>query len=290
MRDMQGYGKNPPTFAWPQKAKLAINFVINYEEGAELSPVNGDRFAETYGGEFPLSPRPEGMRNLSMESLFEYGSRVGIWRLLEIFDKNNVPLTFFVVGHALTLNPALTTYLTNSTHEVAGHGWRWLDYHSLSAEEENNHINQCLTTLQKLTTKTISGWYTGRRSIHTLDLLKKYPQLIYHSDSYADDLPYYTNQQLVLPYTLDCNDFRYTTSPGFSHGDAFYQHLKNTFDFLYQEKKPAMMTIGLHPRISGHPGRAYAILKFVGYLQNYHDVWIARRIDIANFWLKNYPA
>ncbi|GGI87984.1 polysaccharide deacetylase family protein [Legionella impletisoli] len=285
MRDMVGYGNMVPEIKWPNKAHLALNFVVNYEEGAELTPLNGDRFSETYGVEFSLSKQPKGARHLSMESLFEYGSRSGIWRLLHLFDQELIPLTFFVTGFALTLNPAFSNYLRESEHEVAGHGWRWIDYSGVSKKEEKHHIHLCLSTLSQLTQKDILGWYTGRRSAHTLDLLKELGGLMYHSDSYADDLPYFDDHQLIIPYTLDCNDFRYCTSPGFSHADEFFLHLKNTFDYLYHEKKLALMTIGLHPRISGRPGRTIAIQKFINYVKAFQNVWIARRIDIARYWL-----
>lgn len=287
MRDMIGYGKNGANNTWPNHAKVAINFVINYEEGAELSPINGDLQAETYGGEFTLAAKAESERSLSMESIFEYGSRAGLWRLLRIFANDNIPLTFFITGFALTLNPDLANYLTKSPHEIAGHGWRWIDYAKLSRAEEENHILRCIETLVSLTGKRPQGWYTGRRSKNTRSLLQEIGGFVYDSESYADDVPYFEDHHLVIPYTLDCNDFRFTTSPGFSIADDFYKHLKNTFDLLYQENRGGMMTIGLHPRLSGRPGRAVAIQKFIRYLQKYPDLWITRRIDIANYWLTN---
>ncbi|ASQ45093.1 polysaccharide deacetylase family protein [Legionella clemsonensis] len=288
-RQMVGYGANPLQIFWPNHAKIAVNFVLNYEEGAELSPVNGDKFAEEYGGEFTLAKKPAGMRNRSMESLFEYGSRTGVWRLIRLFDSENIPLTFFMTGLALTLNPELSSYLKKSSHELAGHGWRWIDYALISKEEEKEHIRNCCHTIKKLTGKTVEGWYSGRRSENTRNLLLEIGGFIYDSDSYADDLPYFEGNHLIVPYTLDCNDFRFSTSPGFSYGNEFFLHLKNTLDYLYAEQRAAMMTIGLHSRISGHPGRSMAVKQFIDYLKQFPDIWIARRIDIARHWLAQSP-
>ncbi|KTC85186.1 polysaccharide deacetylase family protein [Legionella brunensis] len=285
-RQIVGYGQNAPLIFWPNHAKVAVNFVLNYEEGAELTPVNGDKFSETYGGEFPLASKPEGMRNLSMESLFEYGSRAGLWRLIRLFEAENIPLTFFITGLALTLNPELSQYLKTSDHEIAGHGWRWIDYAQMAKGDEKEHILRCRSTIKELTGKLVQGWYTGRRSENTRDLLIEVGGFLYDSDSYADELPYFEDSHLIIPYTLDCNDFRFSTSPGFANGDAFFTHLKNTIDYLYAEKRPAIMTIGLHARISGHPGRCMAIKQFIDYLKQFPALWITRRIDIAKFWLK----
>ncbi|RUR10770.1 chitin deacetylase [Legionella septentrionalis] len=285
MRDMSGYGKKQSGVQWPQKARMAVNFVINYEEGAELTPVNGDLCAETYGGEFPLAAKPEGMRNLSMESLFEYGSRAGIWRLLRLFDAAGIPLTFFVTGFALTLNPEFCVYLTHSKHEIAGHGWRWIDYARLAKKEEKEHMQICIDTIAALTGKRPQGWYTGRRSLHTRNLLREIGGFIYDSDSYADDLPYFEQEHLIIPYALDCNDFRFSISPGFRTGTDFFDYLKDSFDYLYAENRPVMLSIGLHPRFSGHPGRCMALKRFIGHIQQFPDIWITRRIDIANYWL-----
>ncbi|MCW8450288.1 polysaccharide deacetylase family protein [Legionella quinlivanii] len=287
LRDMVGYGPNLPLNGWPGNTKLAINFVINYEEGAELSPVNGDLTAETYGGEFPLAAKPSGMRNLSMESLFEYGSRCGIWRLIRLFEQEQIPLTFFITGLAIRLNRELGSYLRNTSHEAAGHGWRWIDYAQMSKEEEKKHIIQCINAIKEATGRRPQGWYTGRRSSHTRELLSEIGGFKYDSESYADDLPYFLNGHLIIPYTLDCNDFRYTTNPGFGIWQDFYTHLKASFDYLYQEQRMALMTIGLHPRISGRPGRCLAIQQFIAYIKQFKDVWITRRIDIADFWLNN---
>lgn len=284
-RNLIGYGKKGSSISWPNQRRVAVNFVINYEEGAERTPLNGDLSAEVYGGEFPLPSKPKGVRNLSMESLFEYGSRAGLWRMIRLFDQKNIPLTFFITGYALTLNDEFCNYLKLSDHEIAGHGWRWIDYSTLSKKLEEEHIRKCITTIEALTGKQPKGWYTGRRSEFTRKLLLKIGGFLYDSDSYADDIPYFVGSHLVIPYTLDCNDFRFTTSPGYSHGDPFFTHLKNTFDFLYAENRSTLMTIALHPRISGRPGRCLAIQQFIEYLQQFPDIWITRRIDIAKHWM-----
>lgn len=288
-RDMVGYGGNTPDICWPNGAKLAVNFVINYEEGAELTPVNQDKYSETYGGEFPLIPKPSGMRHLSMESLFEYGSRAGIWRLIRLFDKEHIPITFFISGLALSLNPALCRYLSNAAHELAGHGWRWIDHSEMPKTIEKQQIQQCVDTIHQLTGKTIQGWYTGRGSANTRQLLKETGGFLYDSDSYADDLPYWDEGHLIIPYTLDCNDFRFSTSPGFSSDEDFLQHLMNSFQLLYEEQQLALMTVGLHARISGRPGRALMVKRFLEFIKTVPDIWIATRLEIAQFWSDSVP-
>ncbi|QEY51279.1 polysaccharide deacetylase family protein [Legionella longbeachae] len=288
MRDLVGYGPEGKDFVWPNNAKVAINFVINYEEGSELSPVNNDEQAETSGADFPFTPKAKKQRNLSMESFYEYGSRVGLWRLVRLFDAYNTPLTFFVTGHALTLNPLLAKYLTQNHHDVAGHGWRWINYANVPRNKEKEHILLCIETLEHLTKKNPKGWYTGRRSENTRELLREIGGFLYDSDSYADELPYYVDNHLIIPYSLDCNDFRFTT-PGFCSTQEFYMRLMSTFNYLYQEKRPAIMTVGLHPRLSGKPDRCLMIKKFLNHLAQHKDIWITRRIDIAQFWLKKFP-
>ena len=284
-RDLQGYGPDLPEVSWPDDARLAINFVINYEEGAERTPINGDKTAESYGGEFQLSAKPKGQRHLSMESLFEYGSRSGIWRLCRLFDDYQIPVTFFATGLALSLNPALIEYLRQSQHEVAGHGWRWIDYSQLSASMEKKHIQQTIDLIEQSIGKRPLGWYTGRTSPSTRAILLEIGGFLYDSDSYADDLPYKLDEHLIIPYTLDCNDFRYTTNPGFINPDDFFHYLKFSFDYLYQENRTSMMTIGIHPRISGHPGRCQALKQFILYIKKFKNIWITRRVDIARHWL-----
>lgn len=221
-----------------------------------------------------------------MESLFEYGSRTGIWRLLRLFDTERIPLTFFATGFALNLNPDFCDYLGKSTHEIAGHGWRWIDYTQVTKAVEKEHIQKCIASIEQLTGVRPRGWYTGRRSVYTRDLLLEMGGFVYDSDSYADDVPYFIGNHLVIPYSLDCNDFRFGTTPGFSCPNDFYDQLKSTFDYLYQENRTAMMNIGLHPRFSGHPGRCMAVKRFIDYIKKFNDIWVARRIDIAHAWLE----
>lgn len=285
MRTMSGYGPEEGNFFWPNKAKIALSFVLNYEEGSELSPVNGDAYAETNGADFPFAAKEKGMRNLSMESFYEYGSRVGLWRLLRLFDQYQIPLTFFVSGQALILNPLFAAYLAQQPHEIAGHGWRWIDYAKVPRAVEKEHMLLCIESLSQLTGQRPKGWYTGRRSENTRNLLLEVGGFIYDSDSYADELPFYIEKHLVIPYSLDCNDFKFTTNPGFSSPKDFYEQLTNTFNYLYLEQRPALMTIGLHPRLSGKPARCMVLKQFLEYLQQYEDIWIARRIDVANYWL-----
>ncbi|STY29546.1 polysaccharide deacetylase [Legionella wadsworthii] len=289
MRDLVGYGPNDSNFTWPNNAKLAINFVINYEEGSELSPILGDAQAESLGADFPFISQTKGKRNLSIESFYEYGSRVGIWRLIRLFDHYKIPITFFVTGHALVLNPLFSEYLAQHHHEVAGHGWRWINYSNIPRNIEKKHVLLCIETIEKLTGHKARGWYTGRKSEHTREILLEIGNFIYDSDSYADELPYYIDNHLIIPYSLDCNDFRFAITPGFSDSNAFYNCLINTFEYLYQEKRLAMMTIGLHPRLSGKPDRCLILRKFLEYLLKFQDIWITRRIDIAQYWFRINP-
>lgn len=287
-RDLTGYGRAGPTPNWPNNAKVVVNFVVNYEEGGESSPLYGDQWAETYGGEFSLSPKAKGERSYSQESLFEYGAKAGIWRLTRLFDEKKIPLTFFVTGLALQQNGEFAEYLQSSAHEVAGHGWRWFDYNLLSEKEEKAHVKLCVETLQSLTGKEIKGWYTGRRSPNTRNILRELGGFLYDSDDYSDDFPFYRERHLIIPYSLVTNDFRYVTSPGVSGPDAFFELLKESFDALYRERRGAILNIGLHPRISGHPGRSQAIFKFIEYLETLPSVWIAKRDEIARHWHESH--
>lgn len=287
MRDLIGYAANRPQFLWPGEKRVALNFVINYEEGAELSPINGDSIAECYGGEFLLQQGKQGQRDLSIESLYEFGARSGVWRLLEIFESRNIPLTFFATGFALSLNPEISDYLKQSSHEIAGHGWRWINYKNIDKKTEKQHIIQTKEFIEKRLKKPMHGWYSGRASINTRSLLLDIGGVIYDSDSYCDDLPFYfhNTQHLIIPYTLDCNDFRFTTSPGFSSSEDFFNHLKNALDYCCSQKTPQLISIGLHPRLSGRASRLGALIKFLDYLNQNNNVWLASRIQIANFFI-----
>jgi putative urate catabolism protein len=292
-RDLLGYGKEGPKVVWPKAARVAVNFVLNYEEGAESNVMDGDSHSENYLHDLPGSVALEGERHLSVESLFEYGSRTGVWRLLRLFKEYRLPLTIFAVGLALERNPLLAKELRDSPHEIAGHGYRWINYRQFSPVVEKRHIHKTIDIIEQMTGKQVSGWYTGRKSPHTRQLVVE-AGLKYDSDSYADDLPFWETvhgkNHLVIPYTLDVNDLRYTTSPGWNSGTDFFNYLKATFDCLYNEgaTHPKVMTIGLHARISGHPGRCEALRQFLDYIKPYQDIWVCRREEIAEHWLFNH--
>lgn len=294
-RDLTGYGPNLPHPNWPHKARVAINFMPIYEEGAERSPIYGDESAENFTGEVVLEPLPKGVRFLVMESIFEYGSRAGFWRLMRLFEKYKISTTVMVTGFALQFNRPAAEYLAQSSHEIAGHGWRYINYGSMPIEEERKHIELCIQALEDLTGKRPLGWATGRCSLNTRRLLAEIGGFLYDSDSFADDLPYYQlvngKKHLIIPYSLDCNDSRFVLAPGFACSQDFFQHLKDTFDTYYQEgeKHPSMMTIPLHYRIAGRPGRTAALERFIQYILQFKDIWICRREEIAHHWLKQFP-
>ncbi len=288
-RDLIGYSHHIPKVVWPRNARLALNFVLNYEEGAESNVLDGDDYSECYLTDLPGAMALKGERHLSVESLFEYGSRAGVWRLLRLFDEFNIPITIFVTGLALERNPALAEILKNSIHEIAGHGYRWMNYRTTNESLEREHIQKTIEIIQTLTQKKVIGWYTGRRSSHTQQLIVE-AGLRYDSDSYADDLPYWvqvSNQaHLIIPYQMDTNDARYALSPGWNTGEDFFQYLKASFECLYREGVlfPKMMTVGIHARLSGRPGRCEALRRFINFVKSFDDVWICRREDIANHW------
>lgn len=285
-RDFVGYGNALPKVVWPMSARLALSFVLNYEEGSESSILEGDAKSEGYLTDLPGVLALEGERHLSVESNFEYGSRAGVWRLLRLFDEKSIPLTFFATGMALEKNPALAEVLTKSAHEIAGHGYRWIDYRHIPENLEREHIQKTIACIQRLTKKKVSGWYTGRRSESTRKLIVE-AGLRYDSDSYADDLPYWVlvanKKHLVIPYQLDTSDARYGMSPGWTSGNDFFEYLKAAFICLYREGQtfPKMMSVGVHPRLSGRPGRAEALQRFIDFVKEYEDIWICRRQDIA---------
>ncbi|OJU81059.1 MAG: hypothetical protein BGO10_00590 [Chlamydia sp. 32-24] len=291
MRDFIGYKGSFPKDCWPDKAKIAVNFVINYEEGSERNILDGDAQSEEYLSDWPLLTALKEKRSLSSESLFEYGSRAGIWRLLGLFDEYSLPLTIFTTGLSLERNEPLADKFKNSEYEIAGHGYRWINYADMPESQEREEIDKTIDSIEKLTNKKIYGWYTGRKSKHTRKIIIDLG-LLYDSESYADDLPYWMQENgkkhLIIPYTLDTNDARYTTSPGWSNGEAFFQHLKMTFDCLYREGKtfPKMMTVALHARLSGKPGRCEAIRNFIEYITSKELVWICTREQIAKHWQK----
>lgn len=288
-RNWLGYKNNSPKANWPEQARIAVNFVLNYEEGSERNILDGDSESESYLTDIPNLSSLKNKRHYSSESMFAYGSRAGCWRLLSLFDQNQIPITLFATGLALERNPALCDYLRKAKHEIAGHGYRWIDYRTADSEDECIDITKTLKAIKNLTGKEVVGWYTGRKSKNTRRLIVEHG-LSYDSEDYSDDLPFWvdvkTTSHLVIPYTLDCNDCRYVSSPGWSTPEDFFQYLKHSFDYLYEEGRtsPKMMSIGLHSRLSGRPARAMAIKKFITYIQAHEKIWICRRQDIAKHW------
>lgn len=293
-RDFTGYGSNPPHPHWPNNAKIAINFVVNYEEGSESNILDGDPSSESYLAEIANMTAREGKRSFFSESIFEYGSRAGIWRLLNIFKKHEIPITIFTTGLALERNQELGTVLSKSDHEIVGHGYRWINYLGMSRDEERKHIQLTIDAIKKYTGKVPVGWYTGRHSENTRSLVVE-AGFMYDSDNYSDDLPFWTvvdnKQHLIVPYTFDNNDSKYSMTPGWMSGEDFYKYLCSSFDCLYREgeQSPKMMTVALHGRLSGRPGRADIINKFIDYIKKHDHVWICRRSDIANHWIQHFP-
>ncbi len=294
-RDLSGYGASPPKARWPRGARIAVQFVLNYEEGGENAILHGDRASEAFLSEIVGAQAFEGQRHLSMESIYEYGSRVGVWRLLELFDRYDAPLTVFGVAMAMERNPAVVAAFLKAGHEIASHGWRWISYQDVAPEVEREHMQRAIEIHTRLTGERPLGWYTGRTSPNTRSLVVAEGGFVYDADDYNDDLPWYDTRygkpQLVVPYALDANDMRFATAQGFNSGDDFFTYLKDTFDVLYEEgaRTPRMMSVGLHCRLAGRPGRIKALERFLKYIGNKRKTWIARRIDIARHWLKQHP-
>jgi allantoinase len=292
-RDLIGYGSNLPKVEWPNKARIAVQIVLNYEEGAENCVLNGDKNSEVFLSEI-IGAQPIKGRHMNMESLYEYGSRVGFWRLHNLFQEKKIPITIFGVGMALEKNPEICKAIIEADYEVASHGWRWIDYQNIKKSEEKKHMQLAIKAHTKIFGKRPDGWYTGRCSPNTRDLVMEDGGFLYDSDSYSDDLPYWESRnkkkQLIIPYTLDNNDMRFATSQGFNTGDHFYSYLKDSFDTLYEEGRtnPKMMSVGLHCRIIGKPGRIQSLKKFLDYILKHEDIWICKRVDIAKHWIKNY--
>jgi len=292
-RDLIGYGSKGKKISWPNNAKLALQIVLNYEEGGENSILNGDKYSETFLSEIIGAKAIKG-RHISMESIYEYGSRSGFWRLDRLFREKRIPVTIFGVGLALKQNPEVCNAIKNGDYEIAAHGYRWIDYQNVKKTIEKKHMQQAIKTIKDIFGSRPLGWYTGRCSPNTRDLVFEDGGFLYDSDSYSDDLPYweYRNKkkQLIIPYTLDNNDMRFATNQGFNTGDHFYNYLKDSFDALYEEGKtsPKMMSVGLHCRLIGRPGRIQSLKKFLDYVLKFDDVWICKRIDIAKHWIKNY--
>jgi putative urate catabolism protein len=294
-RDLIGYGAYPPHPQWPDKARIAVQFVLNYEEGAERAVMHGDDVSEFFLSEMVGTAPIAGMRHMSMESLYEYGSRAGFWRIKRLFDAYSLPLTVFGVAQAMARNPAAVEAMLDCGWEIASHGYRWIDYQHFPEEIEAEHIAKAIEIHTALTGERPLGWYQGRTSPNTARLVAREGGFVYDADSYADDLPYYDAQhgrpQLIVPYTLDVNDMRFVAMQGFNSGDQFFAYLRDAFDVLYAEGEtaPKMLSIGLHGRVVGHPGRMAALKRFIDHVLTYERVWIARRIDIARHWLDVHP-
>ena len=298
-RDLIGYGGNPPPAQWPGNARIAVQFVLNYEEGAENSVLHGDAGSEQFLSEMFNPPRhPE--RHLSMESVYEYGSRAGVWRLLAEFERRGLPLTVFGVSMALERHPELTRAFVDLNHEIACHGWRWIDYQGVDETTERHHLALAVAAIQRLTGAPPLGWYTGRDSPNTRRLVVDHGGFEYDSDSYNDDLPFWTwvtrtdgrtVPHLIVPYTLDTNDMRFALPQGFAQGDDFFTYLRDSFDVLYAEgqDRPKMLSVGMHCRLLGRPGRLRALQRFLDHLEKHDRVWVCRRIDIARHWKQVHP-
>ena len=297
-RDMVGYGAKPPHANWPQNARIAVQFVLNYEEGSENNVLHGDDGSEQFLSEIIGAPSFSA-RHMSMESIYEYGSRVGVWRILREFESRELPLTVFAVAMAIQRHPELAKTFVKLGHEIACHGLRWIHYQDFDEDTERKHMHQAMQIITDICGVKPTGWYTGRDSPNTRRLVVDQGDLLYDSDYYGDDLPFWnsvansqgqTKSHLIIPYTLDTNDMRFATVQGFNSGEQFFQYLKDSFDVLYAEgeEAPKMMSIGLHCRIVGRPGRFRALQQFLDYIQSKEQVWICRRSDIAEHWRNHH--
>jgi putative urate catabolism protein len=295
-REMIGYGADPPHAQWPGEARIAVQFVINYEEGAENSILHGDPAAEALLSELVDAQPARGMRNMNMESFYEYGSRAGFWRLHRAFTARQVPVTVYGVAMALERNPEAVAGMVAADWEIATHGYRWIDYQYVAESVEREHVRLAVEIHTRATGSRPLGWYQGRCSPNTRRLVAEEGGFVYNADSYADDLPYWDascgKPQLIIPYALDSNDMRFATAQGFNSGTQFFDYLKDSFDILYREgeSRPRMMSIGLHCRLVGRPGRAAALERFIDYAAGQERVWFARRIDIARHWMATHPS
>jgi len=294
-RDLVGYGATPPSVQWPGEARVAVQFVVNYEEGGENCVLHGDKASEAFLSEIVGAPALQGVRHKNMESIYEYGSRAGFWRLHRLFTERGMPVTVFGVATALQRNPDVVKAMQDAHWEIASHGLRWIDYQHMSELEEREHLMEAIRIHEAATGSRPVGWYLGRCSPNTHRLVAEEDGFLYNADSYADDLPYWQidngHTQLMVPYTLDANDMRFATNQGFNSGEQFYQYLKDSFDVLYEEGRtqPKMMSIGLHCRLVGRPGRAAALKRFLDYVRSHEQVWVCTRQQIAEHWRKHYP-
>jgi putative urate catabolism protein len=297
-RDLVGYGRHPPHARWPGGARIAVQFVLNYEEGAENCVLDGDPSSEVFLSEI-VNAQAFPMRHMSMESLYEYGSRAGVWRVLRAFERRTLPLTVFAVAVAARRHPEAVAAFTQLGHEIACHGLRWISYQQVAEATERAHMAEAVAILRELLGSAPLGWYTGRDSPHTRRLLVEHGGFLYDADSYADDLPYWvkvgTMPHLVVPYALDTNDMRFATAQGFNSGTQFFDYLRAAFDALYREgdpdglNEPKMLSVGLHCRLAGRPGRLDALERFLDHVCRHDRVWICRRIEIARHWIATHP-
>jgi len=293
-RDLIGYGRNPPHAGWPGNARVALQIVLNYEEGAENNVLHGDRASETFLSEI-IGAQAFEMRHMSMESIYEYGSRAGFWRIMREFEKRRIPLTIFGVSMALARHPEAVAAMVDAGHEIACHGLRWISYQHVDEATERQHMREAVEIIHRMTGSAPLGWYTGRDSPNTRRLVVEHGGFLYDADSYADDLPYWVElsgrSHLVVPYALDSNDMRFAAAQGFNSGEQFFQYLKDAFDMLYAEGEtsPKMLSVGLHCRLAGRPGRFASLCRFLDYVQSHDKVWICRRVDIARHWAQHHP-
>ena len=292
-REMRGYGQHVPAANWPDGARLALQFVVNYEEGAENCVLHGDAAAEAFLSEIVNAKPLPGQRHMNMESIYEYGARAGFWRLHRLFVERELPVTVFGVAMALQRNPEVVAAMQAADWEIASHGYRWIDYQEVNEATERAHLQQAIDIHEALTGSRPTGWYLGRCSPRTHRLIAEEGGFAYNADSYADDLPYWDylhgRPQLIVPYTLDANDMRFATAQGFNSGQQFFDYLKDSFDVLYAEGS-RMMSVGLHCRLAGRPGRTAALARFLDYVAGHDAVWVTRRIDIAEHWRQQHPA
>ena len=296
-RDLVGYGRNPPDPRWPGEARVAVQFVLNYEEGGENCVLHGDAASEAFLSEITGAAPLKGVRHMNMESIYEYGSRAGFWRLWRLFGERGMPLTVYGVATALARNPGAVAAMQEAGWEIASHGLKWVEHQYMDREEERRQIAEAIRLHTEATGERPLGWYTGRSSPNTLALVAEAGGFLYQADSYADDLPYWVEvegkRQLIVPYTLDANDMRFAIQAGFTAGDQFLAYLKDSFDVLYEEGRrsaPKMMSIGLHCRLVGRPGRAAALARFLDHIAKHDKIWVCRRIDIARHWHEQHAS
>ncbi|PKU24494.1 allantoinase PuuE [Telmatospirillum siberiense] len=294
-RDLIGYGRTPPFADWPDGARLALQIVVNYEEGGERNILHGDVESECYLQEVVGIPSLPGVRDIEVESVYEYGSRAGLWRLLRLFESYSIPVTVYAVATALARHREAAAAMIAGGHEIASHGLKWIDYQFVEESVERAHMRQAIDILTDITGNRPLGWYTGRVSPQTRRLVAEEGGFLYDADSYADDLPYWEKvegkPQLIVPYTLDNNDMKFGTAQGFSTGEDFYTYLRDAFDTLYEEgaERPKMMSVGLHCRLAGRPGRTRGLRRFLDHVMAHEKVWICRRVDIARHWHRKHP-